>query len=423
MDWHIDTRCVQAGYSPQSGEPRVTPIVQSTTYKYDSAETMGDLFDLKTDGFFYTRLGNPTAAAAEGKIAALEGGIGALLTASGQAAVTLAVLNIAGAGDHIVSGAAVYGGTYNLFDKTLRGLGIDVTFIGPDATVEEINASFRPNTKLLFGEMVANPSLRVLDLAAYAAAAHAHGVPLIVDNTFPTPIFCRPFEWGADIVVHSTSKYLDGHAVALGGAVVDGGKFDWDAHTSRYPGLTAPDESYHGVVYTQQFGCAAYIAKCRAHLMRDMGPAPAPFNAFLLNLGMETLHLRMPRHAENAQKVAEFLQAHPRVAWVSFPGLSSHPDYALTQKYLPQGSCGVVSFGVKGGREAACAVLNRLKLAAIVTHVADLRTCAIHPASTTHRQMNDEQLAAGGVSPDLIRLSVGLEYAGDILADLEQALG
>lgn len=420
MDWHIETKCIQSGWQPKNGEARVLPIYQSTTFRYETAEQMGDLFDLKADGDFYTRLGNPTTAAVERKIAALEGGVGALLTSAGQAATMLAVLNIAHAGDHIISASAVYGGTFNLFEKTLRELGIETTFVEPTATAAELAAYFRPNTRLVFGETLSNPSLCVLDIAEFAAAAHAHHVPLIVDNTFPTPINCRPLEFGADIVTHSTSKYLDGHAVSLGGVIVDGGHFDWTA--GDYPELTRPDESYHGVIYTEQFGAAAYIAKARCHLMRDMGATPSPFNAFLLSQGIDTLHVRMQRHCENARRVAEFLRQEPRVTWVSFPELPDSPYYELTKKYMPNGTSGVISFGVRGGRAAAGRFLNALRLAAIATHVADLRTCALHPASTTHRQMTDEQLAEAGVTPDLIRLSVGIENGDDIIEDIRQAL-
>ena len=422
MDWHIETKCIQEGWKPANGQPRVLPIVQSTTFKYDTAETMGDLFDLKISGDFYTRLSNPTAGAVENKIAALEGGVGAMLTASGQAATMLAVLNIAHAGDHAVCASAVYGGTFNLFNKTLREMGIDVTFVEPGVSDADLEAAFRSNTKLLFGETLSNPSLHVLDIEQFARIAHAHGVPLIVDNTFPTPINCRPIEFGADIVTHSTSKYLDGHACSLGGVIVDSGKFDWKAHADKFPGLTTPDETYHGMVYADACGAAAYIVKCRTHLMRDMGPTPSPQNAFLLSQGIDTLHLRWERHCSNALAVAEFLQADPRVSWVSYPGLKGDPQYALAQKYMPHGTCGVVSFGIKGGREAACRFLNALELAAIVTHVADLRTCALHPASTTHRQMTDEQLREAGASPDLIRFSVGIEHPDDIIADIAQAL-
>ncbi len=421
--WHIDTRCVQEGWKPGNGEPRVVPIVQSTTFRYESAEALGDLFDLKTSGDFYTRLSNPTTGAVEAKIAALEGGVGALLTSAGQAATMLAVLNIARAGDHIVSASAVYGGTFNLFHRTLREMGVDVTFVEPGVSDAELEAAFRPNTRLLFGESLSNPSLHVLDFERFARAAHAHGVPLIVDNTFPTPVNCRPFEHGADIVVHSTSKYLDGHATALGGVIVDSGRFDWAAHAETFPGLTTPDETYHGVTYTDHFGPAAFIAKCRCHLMRDMGATPSPENAFLLSMGIDTLHLRMERHCSNALQVAQALTEDSRISWVRYPGLPGDDQYPLAQKYMPGGTSGVVSFGVKGGRDAACRFMNALKLAAIATHVADLRTCVLHPASTTPRQMNDRQLEEAGVSPDLIRFSVGIEHPDDILADIRQALG
>lgn len=420
--WHIDTKCIQEGWKPTSGEPRVLPIYQSTTFKYDDAQTMGDLFDLKIGGDFYTRLSNPTTNAVENKIAALEGGVGALLTSAGQAATMMAVLNIARSGDHIISASAVYGGTFNLFNKTLRDLGIEVTFVDPTATDAELEAAFRPNTKLVFGETLSNPSLCVLDIEQYARIAHAHQVPLIVDNTFPTPINCRPFEFGADIVTHSTSKYLDGHATALGGVIVDGGSFDWAANADKFPGLTTPDETYHGITYTDTFGKAAYITKCRVHLMRDIGATPSPQNSFLLSQGIDTLHLRMERHCSNAQKVAEFLAGEARISWVSYPGLPGNPYYERAQKYMPTGTSGVISFGVKGGREAACKFLDGLKLAVIATHVADLRTCALHPASTTHRQMNDQQLAECGVTPDLVRFSVGIEHVDDIIADICQAL-
>jgi O-acetylhomoserine (thiol)-lyase len=421
MTYHINTQCLHSGYTPKNGEPRVLPIVQSTTYRYDSAETMGRLFDLEEDGFFYTRLANPTTDAVEKKIADLEGGVGALLTASGQAAVLMAVQNIVHAGDHILCVNGVYGGTFNLFNKTLREAGVDVTFVSPDASESELNLEFKSNTRLVYSEALTNPSLVVLDIEKFARAAHAHQVPLIVDNTFPTPINCRPFEFGADIVVHSTSKYMDGHACALGGVIVDSGNFDWKA-AGKFPELTTPDESYHGVVYAEKFGKAGYIVKARVHLMRDLGATPAPMNAFLLNLGLETLPLRVERHCSNALAVARTLEKHPKIAWVNYPALPGNKYYALAQKYLPRGTCGVVSFGVKGGRAAATRFLNSLKLASIVTHVADARTCALHPASTTHRQMTDEQLMEAGVSPDLIRFSVGLEYVDDILADIEQAL-
>lgn len=415
-----DTTCIHAGYEPKNGEPRVVPIAQSTTYTYDSAETMGKLFDLEADGFFYTRLANPTLDAVEKKIAALEGGVGAMITSSGQAASTIAVLNICHAGDHMVCCSAIYGGTFNLFYKTLKELGIDVTFLQPNATADQINAAFRDNTRCVFVETLSNPSLVVTDIALYADCAHAHQVPLIVDNTFPTPINCRPFEFGADIVVHSTSKYMDGHAVQLGGAIVDSGNFDWK--NGKFPEFTEPDESYHGVIYAERFGNAAYIVKARTHLMRDLGVQAAPQNAFLLNLGLETLALRMERHCSNAQAVAEFLENHPKVEWINYPGLKSNPYYELAQKYMPNGTCGVISFGVKGGREEAAKFMEGLKLASIVIHVADLRTCVLHPASTTHRQLSDAQLEEAGVKANMIRLSVGIENPQDILDDLSQAL-
>ncbi|MGN0107863.1 MAG: O-acetylhomoserine aminocarboxypropyltransferase/cysteine synthase family protein [Hominilimicola sp.] len=418
----IETKCIQEGYKPKNGEPRVLPIYQSTTFKYDSSEYMGKLFDLEEDGFFYTRLANPTVAAVEEKIAALEGGVGAMMTSSGQAATLMAVMTIAKAGDHVVCSAAVYGGTFNLLEVTLRKFGIDVTFVNPDDDYDTIAKAFKDNTKAVLGETIANPALNVLDIEKFAKLAHDHGVPLIVDNTFATPILCRPFEFGADIVTHSTSKYMDGHAVSLGGVVVDSGNFDWAA-SGKYPEFTTADESYHGVVYTEKFGKAAFIAKARAQLMRDLGSTPSPQNAFLLNLGLETLHLRIMRHSENALKVAEFLENDNRVAWVNYPGLTSSKYKPLVDKYLPLGASGVVSFGVKGGREAATKFLDNLKLAAIVTHVADARTCALHPASTTHRQMTDEQLLEGGISADLVRLSVGIENVYDIIVDIDQALG
>ncbi|MDD2362580.1 MAG: O-acetylhomoserine aminocarboxypropyltransferase/cysteine synthase [Oscillospiraceae bacterium] len=420
-DWNIETKCVQEGWKPKNGEPRVLPIAQSTTFKYDNSQTLGDLFDLKIDGDIYTRISNPTSSAVEAKIAALEGGVGALLTSAGQAASFMSVINIAHSGDHIISSVSIYGGTFNLFDKTLREMGIDITFVDVDASAKQLDAAFRPNTKLVFGETLSNPGLCVLDIEKFAHAAHKHGVPLIVDNSFPTPINCRPFEFGADIVVHSTSKYLDGHATALGGVIVDSGNFDWAA-SDKYPGLTAPDETYHGLIYTENFGRAAYITKCRTHLIRDLGTTPSPMNAFYLNQGIDTLHLRMERHCSNAQKVAEYLERDERITWVNYPGLESNKYYELAQKYLPKGSSGVISFGVKGGREAACRFMDNLKLAAIVTHVADLRTSVLHPASTTHRQMSDEQLKAAGVSPDMIRFSVGIENADDIIQDISQAL-
>ncbi len=419
-NYERDTLCIHAGYTPKNGQPRVLPIVQSTTYTYESSQEMGDLFDLQAEGFFYTRLGNPTIDAVEKKIAALEGGVGAMCTSSGQAASLMSVLNICTAGQHMVCSSAIYGGTFNLFYKTLREMGIEVTFVPPTSTLEELRAAMRENTRCVFAETLSNPSLVVADLETFAQAAHGQGVPLIVDNTFPTPINCRPIEFGADIVVHSTTKYLDGHAVQVGGVIVDSGKFNWD--NGKFPALTQPDESYHGVVYTQQFGPAAYIAKARCHLMRDLGAQAAPMNAFLLNLGLETLALRMERHCENAQKVAEYLENDPRISWVNYPGLPSSPYHALAQKYLPHGSSGVVAFGMKGGREAAQKFMDSLEMASVVTHVADLRTCVLHPASTTHRQLSEQQLQEAGVPADLIRLSVGIENPGDILADLKQAI-
>ncbi|WBY64728.1 MAG: O-acetylhomoserine aminocarboxypropyltransferase [Thermocaproicibacter melissae] len=420
MGYRIDTNCIHAGYEPKNGEPRVLPIVQSTTYKYDTAQAMGDLFDLKADGFFYTRIGNPTLDAVEKKIAALEGGVGALLTSSGMAASLLAVWNICHSGDHIVCSEAIYGGTFNLFNKTLREMGVDCTFVSPDSSEEELNAAFQDNTRCFFAETLSNPSLIVADLEKLAKVAHSHGVPLIVDNTFPTPINCRPFEFGADIVVHSTTKYMDGHAVQLGGVIVDSGNFNWD--NGKFPDLTEPDESYHGVVYAKDFGKAAYITKARVHMMRDIGAQAAPMNAFLLNLGLETLALRMERHCSNALAVAKFLEQNEKVEWVNYPDLESSKYHALAKKYMPNGTSGVISFGVKGGREGAVRFMEGLKLASIVTHVADLRTCVLHPASTTHRQLTDEQLDAAGISPNMIRLSVGIENPKDILEDIETAL-
>ncbi|UKK49501.1 O-acetylhomoserine aminocarboxypropyltransferase/cysteine synthase [Prevotella sp. E9-3] len=414
-----DTLCVQAGWQPKNGEPRVLPIYQSTTFKYDNTEEMADLFDLKKEGYFYTRLQNPTNDAVASKIAALEGGVGAVLTSSGQAANFYAVFNICEAGDHVVASNEIYGGTYNLFGVTLKKLGIECTFVNPEASEEEISKAFRPNTKLLFGETISNPGCKVLDIEKFARIAHSHNVPLVIDNTFPTPINCRPFEWGADIVTHSTTKYMDGHATQVGGCVVDSGNFNWD---EKYPGLTTPDESYHGLTYTKAFGKMAYITKLVAQLMRDLGSIPSPQNSFLLNLGLETLHLRMQRHCENAQKVAEFLSKDERVAWVHYSGLESDESHALAQKYLPNGSCGVLAFGLKGTRETAVRFMDSLKLVAIVTHVADARTCVLHPASHTHRQLSDEQLREAGVAPDLIRLSVGIEDVTDIIDDLKQAL-
>ena len=418
---HIETLCLQAGWRPGNGEPHVLPIYQSTTFHYDSSEQMARLFDLAEAGFFYTRLGNPTLDYVEKKIAALEGGIGAMLTSSGQAASFLSVFNLLGAGDHLVASSAIYGGTFNLFAVTMKRMGIETTFVPPSASADEIAAAFRPNTRALFAESVTNPSLEVADFAKLSTVAHAHGVPLIIDNTFPTPALCRPFEHGADIVVHSTTKYMDGHAQTTGGVIVDSGRFDWKA-SGKFPGLTEPDPSYHGLVYTDAFGPSAYIVKARAQLMRDLGTAQTPLAAYVLNLGLETLPLRMERHVRNALAVAEFLENHPRVTWVNHPGLPSSPYHALAQKYMPRGTCGVVSFGVKGGRAAATKLMDSMRLGAILTHVADARTCLLHPASTTHRQLTDDQLAAAGIPPDLIRLSVGLEHIDDILADLTQAL-
>lgn len=420
-NYNINTKCIQSGYSPKNGEPRVLPIYQSTTYKYDSSKEMGDLFDLKTSGYFYTRLANPTCDAVAAKIADLEGGVGAVLTSSGQAASFYSIFNICSAGDHVVCSSAIYGGTFNLFAVTMKKLGIDFTFVQPDCTDDELEKAFQPNTKCVFGESLTNPALIVLDIERFAEAAHAHGVPLIVDNTFPTPINCRPFEFGADIVMHSTTKYMDGHATQVGGVVVDSGNFDW-TQNDKFPGLTTPDESYHGITYTETFGKMAYTMKMVAQVMRDMGSIPSPQNAFLLNLGLETLFLRVPRHCENAMAVAKHLENDPRISWINYPGLPSSKYYDLAQKYMPGGTSGVVSFGVKGGREASVKFMDSLKLAAIVTHVADCRTCVLHPASTTHRQLTDEQLEQCGVKPDLVRLSVGLEYAGDIIADIDQAL-
>ncbi|WP_444641987.1 O-acetylhomoserine aminocarboxypropyltransferase/cysteine synthase family protein [Caproiciproducens sp. R1] len=418
--YHLDTDCIHAGYEPGNGEPRVLPVVQSTTFKYDSAETLGELFDLKADGFFYTRLGNPTIDAVEKKIAALEGGVGALLTSSGQAASLISVLNICTAGGHVVCSSAIYGGTFNLFYKTMREMGLEFTFIAPDCTTEELNAAFRANTRCVFAETLTNPSLVVTDLELFAKTAHVHGVPLIVDNTFPTPINCRPFAFGVDIVTHSTTKYMDGHAVQVGGAIVDSGNFNWE--NGKFPGLTEPDESYHGIVYTKQFGKAAYIVKARTHLMRDLGAQSSPNNAFLLNLGLETLALRMERHCSNALAVAAYLEQNDKIAWVNYPGLKSSRYYELAKKYMPNGTCGVISFGIKGGREVAARFMEGLKLASIVIHVADLRTCVLHPASTTHRQLNDDQLREAGIGPDMIRMSVGIENIADILEDIDQSL-
>ena len=419
----IDTICVQGGYKPANGEPRQVPIVQSTTFKYDTSEDMGKLFDLEASGYFYTRLQNPTNDHVAAKICQLEGGTAAMLTSSGQAANFFSVFNIAGEGDHIVSSSAIYGGTYNLFAHTMKRMGIDFTFVAPDASDEEIEAAFRPETKAVFGETLSNPSLAVLDIERFARHAHAHGVPLIVDNTFPTPVNCRPFEWGADIVTHSTTKYLDGHGAAVGGCIVDSGKFDWTKYPDKFPGLCTPDESYHGVVYTERFGLAgAFITKATAQLMRDFGSIQSPQHAFLLNLGLESLHVRMKKHCENAEAVAEFLAGDDRVAWVTYCGLPGDKYHELAKKYLPGGSCGVESFGGKGGRKAAENFMKHLKVFAIETHVADARSCCLHPANATHRQMNDDELRAAGVSPDLVRMSVGIEDAADLIADIDQAL-
>lgn len=420
--FNIETKCIQSGWKPKKGEPRILPIYQSTTFKYDTSEQMGRLFDLEDSGYFYTRLQNPTNDAVAEKICDLEGGYAAMLTSSGQAANFYAVMNIAEEGDHIVCSSALYGGTYNLYAHTIRKMGVEATFVDPDCTEEELNAAFRDNTKAVVGETIANPALTVLDIEKFARVAHEHGVPLIVDNTFATPINCRPFEWGADIVTHSTTKYMDGHAMTVGGAIVDSGNFDWEAHKEKFPGLTTPDESYHGVIYTQKFGKKAYIQKAVAQLMRDMGSCQSPMNAFLTNVGLETLHLRVPRHCENALKIAKFLENHEKVAWVEYAGLESSKYHQLAEKYMPNGVCGVLCFGPKGGKEGAMRFTNALKLIAIVTHVADARTCVLHPASHTHRQLNEEQLIEAGVLPDLIRLSVGIEDVDDLIADLAQAL-
>ncbi len=417
-----ETLCVQAGWTPKTGEPRVLPIYQSTTFKYDTSEAMGRLFDLKDSGYFYTRLANPTNDVVASKIAALEGGVAGMLTSSGQAANYYAVFNICENGDHVIMSSCIYGGTFNLLTCTMKKMGIACTVIDPDCTAEELDAAFLPNTKCVLAESISNPNLVVLDFEKFVTAAHKHGVPMIVDNTFATPINCRPFEYGVDIVTHSTTKYMDGHALTVGGCIVDSGNFDWDAHKDKFPGLTTPDESYHGITYTEKFGKLAYITKATAQLMRDLGSIQSPQNAFLLNIGLETLHLRMPRHCENALKVAKFLKDHPKVSWVRYPGLADDPYHELAEKYMPSGTCGVLCFGMKGGRAASEKVMDRLKLAAIVTHVADARTCVLHPASHTHRQMTDEQLMEAGISPDLIRFSVGIENAEDIIADLEQAM-
>ena len=423
MSNRIETTCVQGGYTPGNGEPRQIPIIQSTTFKYATSEDMGKLFDLEASGYFYTRLQNPTNDYVAAKIAALEGGTAAMLTSSGQAANFFALFNIAGCGDHIVASSSIYGGTFNLISVTMAKMGVEATFVSPDCTEEELNAAFRPNTKAVFGETIANPALTVLDIEKFAKAAHAHGVPLIVDNTFPTPVNCRPFEWGADIVTHSTTKYMDGHGVAVGGAIVDSGKFDWMAHADKFPGLTTPDDSYHGITYAEKFGKeGAFITKCTAQLMRDLGSIQSPQNAFYLNLGLESLHVRMARHCENGLAVAQFLHDHPKVARVIYCGLPDDPYYTQAQKYLPKGSCGVVSFELKGGRAAASTFMQHLKLAAIETHVADARTCCLNPASSTHRQMTDEQLEAAGIPAGLVRMSCGLEHKQDLIDDIAQAL-
>ncbi len=422
-NYKIETKCIQSGYVPSNGEPRQIPIIQSTTFKYDTSEDMGKLFDLEASGYFYTRLQNPTNDYVAAKLADLEGGTAAMLTSSGQAANFYSIFNIASCGDHVVAASTIYGGTFNLFSVTMKRMGIDFTFVSPYATDEELEAAFRPNTKAVFGETIANPALVVLDIERFAAMAHKHGVPLIIDNTFATPYLCRPFEFGADIVTHSTTKYLDGHGAAVGGCIIDSGKFDWTKYPDKFPGLCTPDDSYHGVTYTERFGLAgAFITKATAQLMRDFGSIQSPQNAFLLNLGIESLHVRMERHSANALKVAQFLEKHPGISWVKYSGLESDRDYPLAQKYLPLGSCGVVSFGVKGGRRAAELFMKNLRLASIETHVADAKTCCLHPASATHRQMNDAELEAAGVSPDLVRLSVGLENADDLIADLSAAL-
>ena len=422
-NYHIGTKCVQAGYTPKNGEPRQVPIIQSTTFKYDTSEDMGKLFDLEASGYFYTRLQNPTNDYVAAKIAALEGGSAAMLTSSGQAANFFALFNICECGDHIVASSSIYGGTYNLIAVTMKKMGIDVTFVSPDADEAELNAAFQDNTKAMFGETIANPALTVLDIELFARVAHAHNVPLIVDNTFPTPVNCRPIEWGADIVTHSTTKYMDGHGAAVGGAIVDAGRFDWMAHADKFPGLCTPDDSYHGIIYAEKFGKeGAFITKCTVQLMRDLGSIPSPNSAFLLNLGLESLHVRMPKHVENGQAVAEFLEAHPKVAYVNYPGLASSKYHERAKKYLPKGGCGVVSFGLKGGREAASTFMKNLKLGAIETHVADARTCCLNPATSTHRQLTDEQLIEAGVPAELIRISLGIEDKEDLIADIANAL-
>lgn len=419
---HIGTLCVQAGYEPGKGDPRQIPVIQSTTFKYETSDQMGRLFDLEDEGYFYTRLQNPTNDKVAAKIAALEGGVGAMLTSSGQAANFFACFNICEAGDHMIATNNIYGGTFNLFGVTFRKMGIDVTFIDYDATDEQIDAAFKPNTKLIFTETIANPGVQVLDIERFAARAHAHGVPMIIDNTFATPVHCRPFEWGADIVTHSTTKYMDGHGTTVGGVIVDSGNFDWMAHADKFPGLCTPDTSYHGIVYAEKFGRAAYITKCVTHLMRDLGSIQAPQNAFYLNLGLQTLHVRMKRHTESALKVATFLKSHPAVAWIHYPDLPGDSQYEMARKYLPEGSCGVMAFALKGGREVDNRFMDSLRLVTIETHVADCYTCILHPASHTHRQLSDEQLREAGIAPDLMRLSIGLEDPEDIIADLTQAI-
>ncbi len=422
-NYKIETQCIHSGYKPKNGEPRQIPIYQSTTFKYDTSEDMGKLFDLEASGYFYSRLQNPTCDYVAAKLTALEGGTAGMLTSSGQAANFYAIFNIANCGDHVVASSAIYGGTFNLFDVTMRKMGIEFTFVSPDATEEELNAAFKPNTKALFGETIANPALKVLDIELFAKVAHEHGVPLIVDNTFPTPINCRPFEWGADIVTHATTKYLDGHASCVGGAIIDSGKFDWKAHADKFPGLCTPDDSYHGIVYADKFGIeGAYITKATAQLMRDFGSTPSPMSAYYLNLGIESLPVRMERHSQNGLKVAKFLNSHEKVTWVNFPELENSKDYELAKKYLPNGSCGVVSFGVKGGRAMAEKFMKSLRLIDIETHVADAKSCCLHPANATHRQLSDEELLKAGVLPELIRLSCGIENADDLIADIAQAL-
>lgn len=421
-NYQIETKCIQSGWQPENGQPRVLPIIQSTTYKYETSDQMGKLFDLEEEGYFYTRLQNPTNDLVAKKICDLEGGVAAMLTSSGQAANYYAVFNICEAGDHVVCSSSVYGGTFNLLTVTMKKMGIETTIVDPDSSIEELNKAFKENTKCMVAETIANPALVVLDIEKFANCAHSHGVPLIVDNTFATPINCRPFEWGADIVTHSTTKYMDGHATSVGGCIVDSGNFDWNQYGSKFKGLTEPDDSYHGVTYTERFGKGAYITKATVQLMRDLGSIPSPMNSFLLNIGLETLHLRVPRHCENALAVATYLQNHEKIAWVRYPGLKGDPYYETANKYMPSGTCGVISFGLKGGRNVSVAFMDKLKLTAIVTHVADSRTSILHPASHTHRQMTDEQLIEAGVAPDLIRYSVGTENVKDIIADLEQAL-